>query len=849
MIPIKLSLKNFMCYREAELNLEGIHLACLNGDNGAGKSSLLDAITWSLWGKSRASDDEIITQQEVEMAVHLEFSMGEQTYKVSRLRSKKGSGKTELNFSIYNGSSWTRISEDSVRATQTKIIKTLGMSYETFINSAFLLQGHADEFTVRTPTERKKVLAEILGLGYYDELEQRAKEFAKDAETNRRDLAHQLENLIAIVQQRPLFELQFKEAENELSSHIEKLKIAEDEKSRLDITKGALEAKEQRKRDLENRLKIIEKDVADINRKRTEAERAKQSCEVIIQNRVETEKGYAQFEKIKSEDEILQKKASRHLELSRLQVRLSGAIDNEKRGLQMKRNAKQESQKEQEKLAFEVKTIRHELEKAQREVEKANEAASNLEQYQKQQNELNVKQGTFAGEIKRLNDEMKRVKAKADQLPAAGNPCERCGALMTEEARECTLQQYRNEYAELLQQQKQIKLEKETIETELAKLVDLIAAVEPLAKTRVTTEKRVASVEVKLQNAEQAEQKIAELQAQIDEFNRQLENKEYAQVEQQKLAQVEAELVVLNYDDKYHQKIQVQRDELKHFDMEYNQRLVPTLDRLPLLVEQLEDFDYRLNQYQTEKSEKTNNLGELEAELSGLEELRRKLSRVTQEVSDIRKLRDSAQQRKAKAEFNLEECDAAASEREKVQKLAEQANLEKSLYDDLAGAFGKKGIQALVIESVLPELEAEANQLLGDMTAGRMSVRFDTQRDTRRGDSTIETLDLHISDEVGMRPYELFSGGEAFRVNFAVRIALSKLLARRNGAQLRTLFIDEGFGTQDDKGRERLVEAIHSIENQFDRILVITHIPELKDAFPVRIDVEKTPNGSRVSIN
>ena len=75
------------------------------------------------------------------------------------------------------------------------------------------------------------------------------------------------------------------------------------------------------------------------------------------------------------------------------------------------------------------------------------------------------------------------------------------------------------------------------------------------------------------------------------------------------------------------------------------------------------------------------------------------------------------------------------------------------------------------------------------------------------------------------------------------------MLARRNGAQLRTLFIDEGFGTQDDKGRERLIEAIHNIENKFDRILVITHIPELKDAFPVRIDIEKTPNGSRLNIN
>ncbi|MFN2224978.1 MAG: SbcC/MukB-like Walker B domain-containing protein, partial [Anaerolineae bacterium] len=131
---------------------------------------------------------------------------------------------------------------------------------------------------------------------------------------------------------------------------------------------------------------------------------------------------------------------------------------------------------------------------------------------------------------------------------------------------------------------------------------------------------------------------------------------------------------------------------------------------------------------------------------------------------------------------------------------------------------------------------------------GRMHVRFETQRETLKGD-TRETLDINIADELGTRPYDLFSGGEAFRVNFAIRIALSKLLAHRAGAQLQMLVIDEGFGTQDADGRARLVEAINSIQDDFERILVITHIEELKDAFPVRIEVVKTEEGSRYSLS
>jgi exonuclease SbcC len=154
----------------------------------------------------------------------------------------------------------------------------------------------------------------------------------------------------------------------------------------------------------------------------------------------------------------------------------------------------------------------------------------------------------------------------------------------------------------------------------------------------------------------------------------------------------------------------------------------------------------------------------------------------------------------------------------------------------------------MIIESAIPEIEDEANALLVRMTDGRMNVRFETQRETKKGD-TVETLDIKISDELGTRSYELFSGGESFRINFAIRIALSQLLARRAGARLQTLVIDEGFGTQDTQGRERLVEAINSIREDFEKIIVITHIEELRDLFPVRINVFKTPQGSQIAIS
>jgi exonuclease SbcC len=186
-----------------------------------------------------------------------------------------------------------------------------------------------------------------------------------------------------------------------------------------------------------------------------------------------------------------------------------------------------------------------------------------------------------------------------------------------------------------------------------------------------------------------------------------------------------------------------------------------------------------------------------------------------------------------------------ALEKQRVQRIAERDAEAEALidYEELREAFSKRGVPAMIIETAVPELERTANELLVRMTEGRMHVRIETQREIKTGELR-EALDIIISDDLGSRPYELYSGGEAFRIDFAIRIALSRLLANRAGAQLRSLFIDEGFGTQDLRGREHLVSAINSIQDDFDLILVITHIDELKEAFPTRIEVSKTSDGS-----
>jgi exonuclease SbcC len=224
MIPDKLSLKNFMCYRDnvPPLSSDGIHVACLCGDNGNGKSAIFDAITWALWGKSRAkNDDDLIHLGQSEMEIELEFISGEQRYRVLRKHAKKPSkaraGQTILELQIAINGVFRPISANSLLETQQKVIEPLNLDYETFKNSAFLRQGHADEFSIKRPGERKEILTNILGLSHYDELARRAKELASNRRTEADKLENDINEIGLQLATKPKYEDEIRKIQNEIS--------------------------------------------------------------------------------------------------------------------------------------------------------------------------------------------------------------------------------------------------------------------------------------------------------------------------------------------------------------------------------------------------------------------------------------------------------------------------------------------------------------------------------------------------------------------------------------------------------------------------------------------------------
>jgi exonuclease SbcC len=328
-----------------------------------------------------------------------------------------------------------------------------------------------------------------------------------------------------------------------------------------------------------------------------------------------------------------------------------------------------------------------------------------------------------------------------------------------------------------------------------------------------------------------------------------LETGKYAVDEQKQLTKLDKELAKLGYDTSAHDEARQQESELRSVEDEHaNLKSAKEVNKqiegeIANLQADIENRQAEIANLESEYLQAKNNLEATEAQSPNLDEAERKLFALREEENRTRSEVGGAQQRvdilktqrARKADFE--------KEREALQKqIAQHKTLER--------AFGKDGVPALLIEQALPQIESKANELLDRLSDGQMSVEFVTQeayKDDKRKDLK-ETLDIKIKDSAGARDYEMYSGGEAFRVNFAIRLALSEILAQRKGARLQTLVIDEGFGSQDVQGRQRLIEAINLVKPDFAKILVITHLEELKDAFPTRIEIEKTERGSTIRV-
>ncbi len=317
----------------------------------------------------------------------------------------------------------------------------------------------------------------------------------------------------------------------------------------------------------------------------------------------------------------------------------------------------------------------------------------------------------------------------------------------------------------------------------------------------------------------------------------------------QKLQEVSAALAQLNYDSTHHQQVRQAIDQAQTWH--FHQRNLDTVRRE--FPQRQASLAALLTQQQAQHQELTtlaDTIHQLQQNLQDSEYSPERVKQLEINLQNLQPQREALVGRLGALQQQQQHLDTLQTQLQQKQQELAAARQQQRVYQELAQAFGRNGIQAMMIENLLPQLEAETNHLLGRLSGHQMHVQFVTQRTSKRRQAKlIDTLDILIADANGTRPYETYSGGEAFRINFAIRLALSRLLAQRSGLALKLLIIDEGFGTQDQQGCERLIGAINAIADDFACILAVTHIPHFREAFQTRIDVAKGQQGSYVAIS
>ncbi len=321
---------------------------------------------------------------------------------------------------------------------------------------------------------------------------------------------------------------------------------------------------------------------------------------------------------------------------------------------------------------------------------------------------------------------------------------------------------------------------------------------------------------------------------------------------QQQINAIDLQIKELGYDRTTHQNLltslrQSQSWQLKHQELQKAQQEYPQIQAKLIELEQL--LQARLEDKHTSQRQLQDHLAQKET----IADNRQEIQTLDQQIHQRRQELDQLISRSGRLQQSLSQIDNLKVQHQDTGKQLQEYEKQYRIYQELTQAFGKNGIQALTIENILPQLEAEANQILARLTGNQFHVQFLTQKaskgTSKKKTKLIDTLDIVIADAGGTRPYETYSGGEAFRINFSVRLALAKLLAQRSGTSLQMLIVDEGFGTQDAEGCNRLVGAINAIASDFACILTVTHMPQFKEAFQTRIEIYKDDKGSSLQVS
>jgi len=709
----RLKIKNFKCYKEADLDLSIIDSAVILGQfddnsaisNGSGKSSIFEAFDYILFDEYKSSSiNKIVRHGESIAELELELAVDGRDYKIFKKRSNK-SNTTEVSLFIWNGK-W--IASDAKTNTQTNAaIKTLlGINYDSWKHSVLFSQGQISGLANATSHQRKLLLKEPLQLAVYSQFEKEAKAKLNVSESNLKVLKAQSEDLGSPEQDIEQLNKTIEQTQLELLTLI----------------------KEQD--DLQKLTNLKKMNVFEL-------EKILNSSSVETANEIK-----------KIDAELIDKKRK----LESLKVKL---VDS---------HAKIEKNKQS--LSDKIKVIS--------DLRDQKEALENS--FTRSDNDINV-------DIKRASEienkgrtYLASLRAKYDRLsknlPDVAE-CDSCFNALTPE------------YKAKVEADNKVKaidiMEKiEESDAKLKSVLDKKKKLESDLRIFYKVKADIANLQNKLSVEEsqvkQFQNLIIELNEMMSELNR----------------------WVKSNSDSIDQ-LQQRKDELEKLSQTND--VEDVTKKLILLKKELDQTENEIKLKIAQNAHKNTTIGIYHERLNSRE-------------------KDLIRKQQIKSQIELEEEDV------KNKKL-------------VISAFSAGGIPTFIINTILDDLQIEANKILNQIRP-QLDLQFLINDDK-------DSLDLLFRDNGIEIEYGLLSGGQKVFISFALQLGLSMVIQKRLGVEVKLLLLDEVDQPFDRSGQESFVQIVKSLQSQF-KILTITHNDRLKDKFSNAIIVEKSIDGSTAKV-
>ena len=853
MRPIRLELKGFTAFRDEQaIDFEGLDLFAIAGPTGSGKTSILDAITYALFGtieRVGKQTGQFVSQGQTRMAVCFEFAADGARYRVTR--STPARGATKILLERRDGDAWVQAGDgaDRVREADALIRSAIGLDYDTFTRAVLLPQGQFAEFLVGDAKQRREILTDLLDLHLFERLARRAGECKRTANVEAETRARLLESEYAGVTPETL-----ERARTEAADAVAREEGLLRAKTAVD---GIAERGAEAARSVGD-LRACARDLREASRtaasvaEQTEglarelATAASQAAETAAEADAATAAAAEAIAALRKAEAGW----GRVRDLAATRVKAEALADLRDRIAELRAAAdaaKAEPTTLARGLADAERVRRAHIADAEAAIGALEGAREAVDRATHADLVAAVRSGLSAGEdcpvcgapIQALPrargapalDKAKAALAKADAAAAAAT------AALTDAtaARDAAERDLRDAEREAARLDAEVGAARDALG---AKQAEIRAAVggrlprDPLA----TLDERIAGLE-ELEATREAADAAAARAA------------EAAGRAEARRAKLEAEVAAC-------------RARLEGL------ALTGLLDRTrSLTAGEVEVADVPAVADATEPADVASVAGRiagvLEGAVAGLESLAdaragAKEALLEEAAAVVDGLVEAPDTLDALVEAVASACTAAAKEAatagRRAEELARKLENAATLVEEISEHRRREErfdalAKELRADRIIAFLQLEALQLLAGAGSERLSTLSSGRYLLEYVDDEFYVVDTWNGEE--RRSARTLSGGETFLASLALALALSEqvgALSVTEKARLDSLFLDEGFGTLDPDTLEVVVEAIEQLGGDGRMVGVITHVPELAIRLPARIQIEKSPRGSRLQV-